>query len=296
MSSLDSRALPIFLGEDFREGYCEVDALLEKAEGIFTKPKPYEVKDWMKRYDKAIKEAYDKGFKVAKAKGYPESQDYFRIDCYIHFARIVAKQKRQQLAFGDTVYDNGIKMAQDSFHHRLHKRAAIFSPDSCALAIFLGGAFYEGYLVVKALLEKADEVKDWMEYDKAIKEAYDEGFKVAKDEGYPESQAYFRSDCDVHFAMIVAKQKRQQHAFEVGDTVYDNGIKMAKDSFHQALDALEKEWEAKRKAIQKAYKDQCVESCTSAYRAACDAGFKGSLDEFKAMCKAKCIIEASHTK
>ena len=303
MSSLDSRALAILLGRAFIKGYRVVEALLEKAEGTFTKPKPDEVKDWMERYDKAIKEAYDEGYKVAMAEGYPpESQAYFIIDCEVHFARFVAKQKRQQFAFkvGDNVYDN-------SFHHRL-KRAAMYSPDSRALAIFLGGAFIEGYRVVEALLEKAegtftkpkpDEVKDkdWMKrYDKAIKEAYDEGFKVAKDEGYPESQAYFIIDCNVHFARIVAKQKRQQLAFKVGDTVYDNGIKMAKDSLHQALDALEKEREAKRKAIQKAYKDKCVESCTSAYSAACDAGFKGSLDEFKAMCEAKCINEASHTK
>lgn len=180
----------------------------------------------------------------------------------------------------------------------------MYSPDSRVLAIFLGGSFIEGYHVVETLLEKAEgtftkpkpdevEVKDWMErYDKAIKEAYDEGFKVAKEEGYPVSQDHFRLDCNVHSARIKDKQKRQQVAFKVGDTIYNNGIKMAQDSFHQALDALEKEYEAKRKAIQKAYTDQCGESCTLAYSAACDAGFEGWLDEFKAMCEAK----ASHTK
>lgn len=188
----------------------------------------------------------------------------------------------------------------------------MYSPESSTLSIFLGGSFLEGFRVVDALLEEAegtfikpkpDEVKDWMKrYDEAIKKAYDEGYKVAKDAGYPESQAHFRIDCDVHFARLAAKQKRQQHAFEFGDTIYDNGIKKAQDSFHQALDDLEKEFEAKRKAIQKAYEVQCALSCTAAYNAACDAGFEGSKYEFEAMCEAKCINEtkaideASHTK
>jgi hypothetical protein len=175
----------------------------------------------------------------------------------------------------------------------------MYSSESSTLSIFLGGS--EGFRVVDALLEEAegtfikpkpDEVKDWMKrYDEAIKKAYDEGYKVAKDAGYPESQAHFRIDCDVHFARLAAKQKRQQHAFEFGDTIYDNGIKKAQDSFHQALDDLEK-----------AYEVQCALSCTAAYNAACDAGFEGSKYEFEAMCEAKsinetkAIDEASHTK
>jgi hypothetical protein len=170
----------------------------------------------------------------------------------------------------------------------------MYSDSSTLIRACFGGAFLEGYRVVKSFLEEA---KNNFIKPEELYKIYKEGYNVALKEGYFASEKQFCIDCEIHFIKLAAKQ---QNAFEVGYTTYKTSINEAKEKYSQTEDNLKKEfgpfkeqYEAKQEANKKAYEDKCAASHTKGIYAACDAGLDDfyDYDKLKATWEARYIIE-----